>query len=450
MTTSSLLLTLAALTTSGAIDWSPTYKDALERAASESRVIFVAVHLPGERANERMAEEVYTDKRIQALAERTVNLIALSMDQYEKQGARIDLGDLDEDQLRRQGIEIQSNILKPDAQGFVVAPQHVFLDPEGRVLLSVPYAVTAAELEWCFVRALALVDPEHAPQASKHAKPPKHLLMGEVIEGTQESLGPAPATLKEVRELIAMLRKSKRVEGKRAARLRILTADEEEARGYISQELRGGGRKGDEVRANTIRHIARRSPASWWEVVVEFRTHQNPTVREAVIACLEQLAAPGSLSDIKSAMGKEKDARLQGAWLRAYASAGAADSKVRKTVLKAAVNTKDALGRANAVLALGYLTAGEDVDEILLEIVVDEDAPTGLRTAAICAAALTRRGEVWREPLEAVARAENAPVKEVAAAALLVFDRGSLKPLGPFVQSACGDEVVREAMYGGR
>ncbi|MEE8467537.1 MAG: hypothetical protein V3T22_03735, partial [Planctomycetota bacterium] len=137
MTTHSLLLAFIAATSAGDIDWSPTFEAALERAANEARVIFVAVHLPGERANERMAKNVYTDKRITKLAERTVNLIAVSMEQYGKRGARIDFGDLDEDQLRRLEIEIRGKILKPDAEGFVVAPQHVFLDPQGTVLLSV-------------------------------------------------------------------------------------------------------------------------------------------------------------------------------------------------------------------------------------------------------------------------------------------------------------------------
>ncbi|MFT6111159.1 MAG: hypothetical protein ACJA2W_004089, partial [Planctomycetota bacterium] len=58
------------------IEWADTFDGALMTAVTEGRVVFIAVNMDGERANERMVKNVYGDKRIVALSERSVNLIA--------------------------------------------------------------------------------------------------------------------------------------------------------------------------------------------------------------------------------------------------------------------------------------------------------------------------------------------------------------------------------------
>ena len=60
--------------TGKAIEWSPSYQEALELAAKEARVIFIAVNMDGERANDRMADQVYGDRTIVALSESSVNM----------------------------------------------------------------------------------------------------------------------------------------------------------------------------------------------------------------------------------------------------------------------------------------------------------------------------------------------------------------------------------------
>ncbi len=439
LTATALLLLPADIT------WTKSVSEAKARAAEESRVIFVAVHMPGERANEHMATKVYRDSTITKLADRTVNLLAMSMEHFRAQGTRVKLGDLTEAELERLDIDLRAQILQPDAEGMVVAPQHVFLDPEGEVILSVPYGVTTEELEWCFVQALTEVDPENAPKASKSARPPKRLIKAGVIEGSDESIGAAPATLEEVRELIELINKGQK--GKRnQAILRIQTADEQEARDYITKMLRGGGRRGDDLKIRNIHNIQRASPASWWEVVVEFADHNSPGVREEVAACLEALAAPDSLTSIKKVLRKEKDPRLEGMWLRAQASAGAADSKVRKATMDAAEKSKESITRANAILALGYLAPGEDVNELLGEILADAGAPPRVRTAAICAMAMTRN-EAFKDLLTPYTE-DDGDLKEAAEAALETLAKGDLAPLGSSVRDSCGDDVARERVFG--
>ncbi len=424
------------------ISWAPTYQAALDLAAQEGRVIFVAVHMPGERGNERMAKSVYGDKRITEFAESTVNLIGISMDDYRKAGSRVSLGKLNEEQLTNLSRDINKHVLKPNSDGSVVAPQHVFLDSQGAVLLSVPWEVTANELEWCFATALSTLDPEHPVKPSSRARAPRRLLVGRVLE-PRANQG-TPATLEEVREIMRLTRKGGGdIDDNWDLMLRIMTADEEVARSFISQHLRGAWSGAE----RTIHAIALASSASWWEVVAEFNRNDSETVREEVAACLEQLAAADSLKSIKTALSKEKDERLKGNWLRAYASAGADDGKVRKAVFKAVDRTEDVVGRANAILALGYLTPGEDLDQLLGMLITDAETGPEQRTAAICAMALTRRA-TWTATLTPLTT--DGPLQEVAQAALQVLEAGDLTPLRPFVISACGDVIDRERLFGRR
>lgn len=440
-----LLLCTAPLL-GGDIEWSTSLEAGRQAAEAESKVIFVAVHMPGERANERMATDVYTDKDIEELAERTVNVFSMSMGAYQEHGTRVKHG-LSDDQLRRLDIDVRAEVLKPDAEGFVVAPQHVFLKPDGEVILSVPYEMTKGELEWCFVRALTAVDPENAPKASSDAKPPKRLIQSGVIEGSDEAIGATAATLEEVREIIAELQKSRRVEGRDGKIKRLLTADEDEARDYITKELRGGGRRSDNRKETMIRDIGRRSPAAWWEVVVEFTEHNEISVREEVSACLEVLASEDARKDIKKALSKEKDVRMQGMWVRALASCGPADKSTRKSVLKEAGRDKDPIRHANAVLALGYLAPDEEILEALKETLQDKDTTKSVKVAAVCALAMTRE-EGAKELLTPLAEAEGGDLQDVAKAAIQVLEGGDLTPLGPHVDLACGDSVRRERIFG--
>ncbi|MDP6384773.1 MAG: hypothetical protein QGI93_01120, partial [Planctomycetota bacterium] len=61
---------------SGGIEWQASYELALTKAKAENKVVFVAVNMDGERANERMVREVYRDKVITKLAGETINLVS--------------------------------------------------------------------------------------------------------------------------------------------------------------------------------------------------------------------------------------------------------------------------------------------------------------------------------------------------------------------------------------
>src|SRR5262249_55869069 len=109
------------------IQWQSSFEKTLERAKTEKKVVFLAVNMDGEKANERLVEKVYTDKAIVDLSANTLNLIASAAEHAgaDRQCPRFHgLYCLDH---RRVDTAARSSVLKADDQGMVVAPQHVFL-----------------------------------------------------------------------------------------------------------------------------------------------------------------------------------------------------------------------------------------------------------------------------------------------------------------------------------
>lgn len=480
-TTFASILLIAPLT-AGDIKWQGVYEETLASAATEARVVFVAVNMTGERANERMIADVYTEKKIEELAELTLNMVATNCWQDRASACKA-FKPLTSDELRELDVQIRGNILRPDDQGYVVAPQHIFLAPDGSVILSVPYEVTVHELEWCFVTAIQTVDPEAEVSMSSKARAPKRLILGDVYD---VSMGTAGKTLtrEEVLELIDQMRRGTLKGEERASAFRsVITADEAEARDFVLDELRGsasgaakgggrgggrGGRGGgggggggnnQDRRPQILHQIGVSSPPSYWEVVAEFIGDSKDEVRNEAVVALEQLAAPKSFRVISGALRKEKVIEIEKNLLRALGATGADEKSARATLLKVAKKDREGLLRANAIISLGYLLRDEEVVEFLTET-FRAGVPREQAAAAI-AMGLSREEE-WLVVLDpgsvTVEEGEEAPepldleeeVADAVEAAKKVLSDGGLNPLARPVVEIAEDELRRERLFGGR
>lgn len=455
------------------IQWQGTYEGAMDRSAEESRVIFVAVNMLGERANERMLSTVYPDGKIKKLARLTVNLVATNCWDQNKASACRDFKPLTPGELRTLDTRIRKNILRPDDRGYVVAPQHVFLAPDGEVIFSVPYAVTADELEWCFVRAIQTVDPGTDLKMSATARAPRRLILGDVYDISAGTSG-RTLTREKVLELIEELRRGTLRGAKRASVFRqVITADEPEAREFVLNELRGGagggGRRGGggrggggnnrDRRPAVLHQIGVNSPPSYWEVVAEFIGDSSDEIRNEAAVALEQIAAPAAHRAISSALRKEKVAGIKKNLLRALGASGAAEKSARATLLKVARKDREALLRVNAIIALGYLIRDEEVVEFLTETFRSGEPRE--QAAAVIAMGLSRE-EMWLEVLETGSASGEESSEEsedpfadleygvVAAvhAAKQVLSDGGLAPLEDPIMETADDELRRERLFG--
>ncbi len=450
------------------ISWSAEYGPALEAARDAGKVVFVAVNMDGERANDRMAKDVYRDKRIVALTEGTVNLLA-SAAVHRKSGSCSRFDGLTCEEHRYVDIDVRTNLLRADATGAVVSPQHVFLSPQGDILLSVPYEMTSEELEWCFLEALSSVDPKVSPKSSRTARKPRRLIVGDVIANGGDTR--KPVTREEALELIKELKKGNTGKDRDSMMARLVTADEPEARDYVLSMLRagggggggrrggGGGRNSDKRREDLMRQIGLSSPSTYWELCAEFADGGTPSVmREAVVA-LEQLAAKESLPMLTKALRRASDPMVKKNLLRAIGASARGDKGGRKELLRASVDKKDPLIRANALLALGWLDEDSDVNERLgqaalpgtlgakAKIKPGKVSPEE-RLAAVVAMGLSRQ-PARKELLDAIAQDENeAPeLREAAKNAAEVLGGAPYSQLRSALKKAGTDEIPRDRLF---
>ncbi|MCA8978991.1 MAG: HEAT repeat domain-containing protein [Planctomycetes bacterium] len=467
------------------IQWRASQEAALEEAKASNRVLFLAVNMDGERANDELANKTYGEKSIVGLSLLTVNLVASAFEHSSGKCSRFH-GITCADHMACD-VWARESILQKDEEGFVIAPQHVWLAPTGEVLLSVPYAVTEGELEWCFGTAIAMNDPSAEIMLSSKARAPRRLVKGGVAK--PDTVGPAGAgalTRDEVLALIEEVKRGMNQEQRARAVNRIMTADEPEAIEFVRTELRsgggnarggggrggggrggggGGGRNSEDRRPAHLRTMGTVSPSSYWEVAVEYVDDSILEVRAEAVVALEMLASPDSVRDLQAALKKEKDDTVRKNILRALGTAGATDKKVHALLEKAVLKEKDEIIRRNATLALGSLAQSPSVDALLTDILQDEERTHRERAAAVCAMALTRRSE-WLELLRPALRAAQAaeagetpegepegfvPTDDLLAAlqaAVQLLEGGDLSVLKDAVSAAGRDTIPRERWFG--
>ena len=368
-------------------------------------------------------------------------------------------------------MDVREQVLKPDATGAVIAPQHVFLSPAGDVLLSVPYEVSAKELAWCFGEAFERAGVTDAPDVPAGARRPRRLIIGDVASLGRRNR--APLTKEAVEELIALLRKGTERSDRNSNIQHLATADEDEAREYVLSLLRsgggrggggrrgrGGGRNGSErERAALLRWIGTASPVSYAEVVEPFIGAGTVEARSEAIVALEQLASEDSVKALLGALKKAKDETIEKNLLRAIGACGPMDRKVRSALLKASEDVKNPLARQNALLALGWAESDEGVSERLRQAVFPEefakkakigpDRITELEREAAVVAMGISRDEAWTEMLTEIRDDEEEPqeLRDAASASLEVIAGGEYRLLRDALMRAGSDEIPRDRLF---
>ncbi|MFT6712965.1 MAG: hypothetical protein ACJAVJ_000238 [Planctomycetota bacterium] len=437
---------LSLLPVSGNFEWQASYEDALTQAAAEKKVVFVAVDFEGEGRSENFLAKLTKDKGVRALAEQTLNLVAADS-VHKAKGDCSRFKGMECDDHQRVMADLAESVFQVNDEGVFCVPQYIWLDSDANVLLSVPYEIDRDGLVWCFEAAQRMVDPEGAAPFSEEARPPRRLLMGRTytpLAGDKNGRGMTPE------ELDLALDDTKSnfmgMVGVEAV-LRIMFTDEEEAVEYVQKQLSfllvGFARNRI---PETLHAIGNLSPVRFWEAVEEFSDLEKTTDRREVAVALEQLGASDALKLVKAGMKKEKDAELEGAWVRALAACGAKDKGTRKTILKLATGEDSTELRASAVFGMGYLQRGEDVREVWLELLQGDSVE--LRVAAACGAALAR-DELVIPAIEAALEKLTEDELNMASLqrALDVLKGGDLFPIQGDVQRVTGDDVPRERIF---
>lgn len=413
------------------ISWQVDFDKAMETAKAEKRIVFVAINMEGERANDEAVQVHYKDSRLLSLSKFTINLFATA-DKNEK---RKRFSGLTYDQANKIEIKVREQFLQIPENTDVVSPQHLFISPEGKVLLSVPYAITVGELEWMFVEALKKNDPEFKWTLDGRARAPMRLKYGYAIP---KPIGAKAPTKEEVDKILADLRKGKVRFRDMAEKMNIvIRSDSEDAIKYV-QGFIGSRWMQDGRRITLFESIGKYSPSPWYVVVEPFLGYEDDDVRKAAIVATGRLGEKKCLKSVKKQFKKEKVAALQGRCLRAMARLGPKDRTVMNAIKKVLKSTKASEElRMNAVVAAGLLEDRKMVTELLGKALGDPSAK--IRSTAAYAIGI-RRDKVLLPNLNMVLQQEkDQSVKTWIEAAVKAIDGSNEDTFDRFLEDVVGD-----------
>jgi len=438
------------------IVWEHDWDAAFTRAASENKVVFLAVNMDGEKANDLLAAKTYRHELLLPLAERTVNLVASRFEHGGKACARF--AGLSCPDHQKADVTARGKYLKAGLDGQVVAPQHLWLDGNGKILLSVAYAVTAEELAWCFVTAIQRVDPKSDVKMPSSARAPKRL----VVDGVAGGEAVRPLTEDELEAVLDELQKGGFGRDRVDLITSLLATDHPDAVKAVAKELAGfglrNGRNGrggevegameqlEALRRALVHRIGVISPASFWEALEEVIEDEDPRMRTEVAAALEQLSAEPSLKSVRKAFVSDKDQRAKQDFLRALAACGPGDAGTRKMVLQY-VKDKDAGIRHNALYGTGLFADSKDGAEAIHEAFASTDA---LDSQAALLGLAAANATAFAGPVEKLSLSKEASAETSALAVRVLAVLKAEAPLSGLAEEVirvCGDTVRRERFY---
>ncbi len=437
--------------------WLPSLDAALEAAKLEKKPVFIAINMDGERANDEMVRSYYTDPALKKVAAKTAAVFASKHDH--DGGTR---------PCPRAGVvtcadhmAIEKEMRKrfmPNQEGDVVAPQHIWVDPEGKIILSVPYKITKGEMEWCFAAALRAVDPEVSLPSSGNTHAPRRVVMGGVAASTPDLAAPPP-TKNEVTEIIEALRKERRPWEMQGEILKLLRSDDKRAIDFVKTLVlaRGGGRGGRggggggggegglamRWKATLLHEIGRYSPEEYWEIVVPVLGDNEVLIRREASVALEQLASPKALADLTKQFGKEEDPEVQKELIRAIASCGRA-GKSSRVVLQHATKARNDLLRVNAMIGAALLEDREVVLELASSGLLSE--VPGVRAAAAYVIAVRREDSLKTALADAASTESDPAVKGALDAAVAVMKGGAVTELDPILRDFAKSDIPRDRL----
>jgi hypothetical protein len=422
---------LGPLAAQSGLHWTPAFDEALTTAKAANKVVMLAFNMAGERANDELIEDHYQDPLLAKLSANTLNVFCSTATEVRVRGVTVAQQQAAEQQARLQ-------VLKIGPGEDVIAPQHVFLGPDGAVLSSVAYRVTKGELEWAWVDAIRKVDPAFVWQLSPGARAPARLDFGKVERGQN---APAPSKA-EVADALKELKKSRGGMLRNLDQVQIvMRSDEPEAIAFIDTTLKGLQGPMRKPGLDTIGLI---SPPAYHMVVAGYLDDRDEDVRCAAAGALEHLAAPKALPALLKEYKVEKVDRMRGRLLRAMASSAPTSKDVLAQIDKVLDKEPSADVRAHAVLALALIEDKAKVHEGLTKALRDKSA----KVRATVAFALAQRRDVeFAHALdEAAVREEDNETKTWFEAAAAVVRGGDGKAFEKFMERVLGEKPVQAGL----
>lgn len=433
------------------IEWTAQIDRALELASAEQRVVMVALGEAQEGRTRRHVREVYPNKVATKAASVTVNVPAWSFTEDESKKLPKMKG-VEPRNHRNNLATVMEQWITPNANGVIALPHHLWLGPDGSLLLSCPWELEPEELAWCTDEALRRSGIEERPELPDGARAPRRLLVGESFRVIDEDeLGRGLET-DELEEKLSGLAKRFIGMGDRGDVIQIMFTDEPDASDFLAKQIglwdfgggRGGG-GGGAIVDGTVELLGTISPANFIEVLDETARSPSSSRRLRTAVALEQIGSPDGLSLAKKGWKSEKDEAARPEWIRALAACGRSDKGSIRTVIKAAAKDDNPLVRRSALIGLGHTLPNKDALKALEAALQGALAPE--RDAAVLALALGRARD-QRSLVQGVLDSDlEDQSRRTAEATMAVLEGGPLYSLSNEFKRISESEVERGRIF---
>ncbi|MFN8828006.1 MAG: HEAT repeat domain-containing protein [Planctomycetota bacterium] len=415
------------------IRWTPDFAEAMQRAKDEGKVVLFAFNLAGERANDEMVADHYKDPTLGKLSQATINVFCSIANEPRVPGVTPAQQQAAEQQARLQ-------VLKIGPGEDVIAPQHVFVGPDGTVLSSVPWRITKGELEWAWVDAIRKVDASFAWQPSPGTRAPGRLSFGAVERGENRK----PPTKAEVAEALSEVKKSRGGMMRSLGHIEtLMRSDEPDAVAYVATTVNG---LQSAWLVGAIDSMGMISPKVHHGTILGHVADKDEAVRLSVAGALERMAEPKAYSSLLKQYKVEKVDGVRGRLLRAMASCGPTQKETLVQIDKLLAKEPNADVRAQAVLALAQLEDKAKVYQGMRNAL--RDASPKVRATVAFAIAQRRDAELAKDLEEAVLRESELDTKAWLEAAVAVVRGGDGAPFKNFLERELGEKVPAAGLGG--
>ncbi|MDP6837651.1 MAG: HEAT repeat domain-containing protein [Planctomycetota bacterium] len=436
-----------AIPTGKPVAWEPSLATALVRAEKEQRPLLLSLGAVGEARSEALDKELYGNRKLSPCFEQSINVAAWSFLEGEERKLP-DFGDTEPEHHGDNWALAMERWLRPNAKGVIALPQHLWLSPQGEVLVSCPWELSAEEFSWCADQALRRIGEGERPELLKEARPPRRLLLAEVVQLLDDDERGRGLKPDELEQLLKSKRKGYLTGGDAKDVARILFTDDQDAIDYMMGQM-GLWEFGGDALANIINGtyslMGLVCPASYVELLEKFAGHNRASTRAAIAAALEQIGHRDGLSVVKKALKKERDDAARAEWVRALGACGRGDKGVAKMLIKLAQKEKHGRVRVNAILGLGHVLPEKGAYEFLTELCTSAEGEE--RQAAILALALGR-ATAAEELLEGLkGPAVFGETGEVLEKSLEVLAGGNLYLIESAVRRVSGSSIGRQRLF---
>ncbi len=359
------------------IKWEDSLQIAMAKAKTENRVLFIALNMDGERANDQMVSDHYRDTVLTKLSRQTVNLFC-SNNTHSKSGRCPRCKGTSCSSHRTNDVMVRRQILKVDGETPVVAPQHLFVGPDGTVISSASYFITKGELEWMWVQAIKKLNVDFTYQPSGRVRAPEQLRKGSVDTAT---ITDKPPTAKEVKAALREVKKMSPPQGRdipgwarffdkvQLKARTLIRSDDKKAIEWGKATMRSY----KDLRDRLIEDVGDYAPKAWAKMLEEWVDAKSDETRMATIVALEKLANPKSVKALKISSREEEIDGIKGRSFRAMAACGPTNRIAIRAISQAVASNKSPLVRSHAVVAAGKLEDRKAISQCLKIALADKN-----------------------------------------------------------------------------